>query len=58
MTVTRSNQTSGSTPPGVRSPDGHSDAAAGSTNTTLRILHRPTNSNRDGNFYCIAVFGD
>ncbi len=58
MTITRSNQTNGSTPPGVRSPNGHDDAAAGSTNTSLRIMHRPTSSNRDGNFYCIAVFGD
>ena len=58
MTVTRSNQTTGSTPPGVRSPSGHTDAAAGVTSTSLRILHRPTSSAQDGNFYAIAVFGD
>ena len=58
MTITRSNQTSGSTPPGVRSPSSHTDANSSVTSTSLRILHRPTSSAQDGNFYAIAVFGD
>ena len=56
MTITRSNQTTGSTPPGVRSPSNHTDAASGMGSNYVRILHRPTTSTQDGNYYSVAVF--
>ncbi len=58
MTSVRSNQTTGSSPAGVRSPSGHTDPADGITSTSVRIIHRPTSSQVDANFYAIAVFGD
>tara|TARA_R100000388_G_scaffold86555_1_gene66127 strand:- start:238 stop:633 length:396 start_codon:yes stop_codon:yes gene_type:complete len=58
MTITRSNQTVGSTPPGVRSGASHTDAASGIFTNGFRILHRPTSTAVDGNYYAIAVFGD
>jgi hypothetical protein len=58
MTITRSNQTVGSTPPGVRSGASHTDPASGILSNGVRILHRPTTSGQDANYYGVAVIAD
>ena len=58
MNSVRSNQTTSTSPAGVRSPSGHTDPADGITSTSVRIIHRPTSTHVDANFYAIAVFGD
>jgi len=56
MTITRSNQTTGSTPPGVRSGSNHTTPASGIGSNYVRILHRPTTSGQDADYYSVAVF--
>ena len=56
MTITRSNQTAGSTPPGVRSGANHTTPASGMGSNYVRIIHRPTTTNQDADYYSVAVF--
>ena len=58
MTITRSNQTTGSTPPGVRSPSNHNDPATSIGSGGCRIMHRPTTSATDANVYGVVIVGD
>ena len=52
-----SNQTTGSTPPGVRSGANHTTPASGIGSNYVRILHRPTTSGQDADYYSVAVVG-
>ena len=58
MTITRSNQTTGSTPPGVRSGGNHTTPASGILSNGVRILHKPTTSTQDADYYGVAVITD
>ena len=58
MTITRSNQTTGSTPPGVRSGGNHTTPASGMGSNYVRILHKPTTSTQDADYYSVAVVTD
>ena len=58
MTITRSNQTTGSTPPGVRSGANHTTPASGIGSNYVRILHRPTTSGQDADYYSVGVVGN
>ena len=58
MTITRSNQTVGSTPPGIRSPSSHTNPANGIASDGCRIQHRPTASTVDADVYGVVIVGD
>tara|TARA_R100001509_G_C4832993_1_gene203934 strand:- start:424 stop:765 length:342 start_codon:yes stop_codon:yes gene_type:complete len=58
MTITRSNQTVGSTPPGIRSGASHTDPGSGFGSNFVRILHRPTSTAVDANYYGVAIISD
>ena len=58
MTITRSNQTTGSTPPGVRSGANHTTPASGIGSNYVRVLHRPTTSGQDADYYSVGVVGN
>ena len=58
MTITRSNQTTGSTPPGVRSGANHTTPASGIGSNYVRVLHRPTTSGQEADYYSVGVVGD
>ena len=58
MTITRSNQTTGSTPPGVRSPSGHTSPSSSIASGSVRIMHRPTTSETDADVYGVVIVGD
>ena len=58
MTIVRSNQTTGSTPPGIRSGASHTDPASAFGSNYVRILHRPTTSGQDANYYGVTIIAD
>ena len=58
MTITRTNQSVGSTPPGVRSPSSHTSPSSSLASGSVRIQHRPTTSTVDADVYGVVIVGD
>ena len=57
MTLCNQGQSQATSPPAVRAV-GHTDPNQALTASSVRMIHRPYNSNVDANMYGIAVFGD